>query len=155
MFDKYITKRQLSKLLEKSFGNKIILENYKGSGGFGSCYATSCGRIVKAYVSNDRGYESFVDAVASKGWRNAPRITHHLKGREFNIVIMEKLEPQYEYGKKPTSEEDLKELPVEEKFKQVLFNVGKRRKLYWDLHVGNIMVRPSTGEFIVTDPYVG
>lgn len=42
-------------------------------------------------------------------------------------------------------------LYIREDFNSVEFTLGKT--IFWDLHYGNYMVRPSTGEFVLTDPW--
>lgn len=160
----------------------INTEEYEllGEGACATTFKLPNNKVLKIFPMNRPNYD-FIKIIENLNLSYFPKVFKVKRLKNIGISIMERLEhigdtvaeileePSFyfeelmlcaETGK--FNKEIFNTIPqlenvtkaiiyIREEFDSVEFTLGKT--IFWDLHYANYMVRPSTGEFVLVDPW--
>lgn len=173
---KYLIKNTFS--MPKEVQEYLINNGYImiGEGAYSQVWALhGSNAVIKVSTKADKCWLLFAEYSKLHPNKHLPKISRLIKykskynGAEFFIAFMERLEPISKAKWMTSSFDDIKGMIVfsydKEKMKEYTKKNPDLAKIFddliqariktncgFDIHRGNIMIRPSTGDIVITDP---
>lgn len=160
-----------------SFKRKTIAAHIEaeelGSGRYAKVYDIGNNRVLKVCEQHDKGYDAYIDAC-QKSNRNPhmPRVYYRGKWAGHSVYILEKLTPLVEdearsfvvrYCERVIAGRITEVSPLLNPASfspqlieacETIQTLIQTREYRDDIHGGNIMLHPSSGRVVITDPIV-